>query len=217
MQFIPVLWLLHDCLMNSMQTLNPYLTPILHELERYFSDFPLTNEYNIIKHLSHKEIAPFNHLSLTNQKDLFSAHFLCMHALYHLKAQYKTSQKYQLFIESIRIERIVVDKVTSEEQPIQNTLEPTDPLASYYLNPKHYFDTQESEINDLLKGFWQKYLAHDHKKAALETLHLPINADKKTIKAQYLKLAKKHHPDKGGCAERFSKIRQAKAVLDKLF
>ncbi|MDO6426057.1 DNA-J related domain-containing protein [Thalassotalea sp. 1_MG-2023] len=200
-----------------MRTLNPYLTPIFHELEHYFSVSPASNEYDIIKHLANEGIAPFNNFSLADHKDLFSAHFLCMHALYHLKAHYKTTQEYQLFIESVRIKRVAINNAILDEHSSKNTLETTDPLASYYLNPQHYFETQEHEISDMIKSFWQKYLAHDAKEEALETLCLPIDADKKMVKAQYLKLANKYHPDKGGCADTFSKIRHAKAVLDKLF
>ena len=69
----------------------------------------------------------------------------------------------------------------------------------------------------MIKLFWQKYIAQDNKKEALETLNLPTNADAKMIKAQYLRLAQKHHPDKGGCSEMFNKIRQAKIVLDNFF
>jgi DnaJ-class molecular chaperone len=69
----------------------------------------------------------------------------------------------------------------------------------------------------MLKSFWGMYIAQDNKKEALDTLNLPANADAKTIKAQDLHLAQKHHPDKGGCAEMFTKIRQAKTVLDKIY
>ncbi|WP_286234009.1 DNA-J related domain-containing protein [Thalassotalea sediminis] len=200
-----------------MQTLNPYLAPILQELECYFNHCPLTNEYEIIKHLSHQEISPFNSFSLADHQDLFSAHFLCMHALYHLKAHYQDAQKYQLFIDSVRIERVAIDKSKTLAHAPKYTLEAVDPLASYYLNSQHYFETQESEINDMLKHFWQKYLAQEDKNKALETLNLPLDADKQTIKTRYLQLAQTHHPDKGGCASAFTKIRQAKAVLDKLF
>ena len=67
----------------------------------------------------------------------------------------------------------------------------------------------------MLKSFWQSYMAQDDKQEALDTLSLPMNADAKMVKAQYLQLAQKHHPDKGGCAEMFNKVSQAKAVLDK--
>lgn len=200
-----------------MQTLNPYLTPILDEIDQFLNSSPLTNEYQIIKYLQDNKIAPFECFSLANTKDLFSAHFLCMHGLYHLKKQYRCEQTFELMIDSVRIQRIAINEPKLSNNELPTALEATDPLESYYLNSTHYFETQEDEINDMLKSFWQKYIAQDHKKEALETLNLPANADAKMVKAQYLLLAQKHHPDKGGCAETFSKIRQAKTVLDKLF
>jgi len=82
-----------------MQTLNPYLTSILDELTKFLSEYPLCNEHQIIKHLQDKKIMPFHHFNLANTKDLFSAHFLCMHALYHLKKQYQLSNKFTLIIQ----------------------------------------------------------------------------------------------------------------------
>mgnify|MGYP006143014203 CR=1 FL=1 len=199
-----------------MQTLNPYLTPIVHELDQFLNCFSLSSEHQIIKHLQDNKIPPFDHFSLARPKDLFSAHFLCMHALYHLKNQYQHAKNFKLIIQSVRIQRIPLSEQIPVNEELKTVLETTDPLESYYLNPKHYFETQEDEINDMLKSFWQKYIAQDNKKEALETLNLPTNADAKMIKAQYRHLAQKHHPDKGGCAEMFTKIRQAKTVLDKI-
>jgi hypothetical protein len=200
-----------------MPTLNPYLTSILHELDQLFNCFSLCNEHQIIKHLQEKKISPFDHFSLANSKDLFSAHFLCMHALYHLKNQYQQAQKFKLTIQSVQIQRITLnDEIFANKQP-DTVMEKTDPLERYYLNSKYYFETQEDEINDMLKSFWRKYIAQDNKKEALDALNLPTNADAKMIKAQYLRLAQKYHPDKGGCAEMFTKIRQAKTVLDQFF
>lgn len=201
--------------MSMIQTLNPYLTPILDELDKLFSHCALRNEHQIIKHLQEKKISPFDRFTLGNTKDLFSAHFLCMHSLYHLKKHYQQEQKFSLDIHSVRIQRIILDDPIQSNNKIKTTLEIADPLESYYLNSKHYFETQEDEINDLIKSFWQKYIAQDSKKEALDVLALPDDADAKMIKTQYLRLAQQHHPDKGGCAERFKEIRQAKAVLDK--
>jgi len=201
----------------KMQTLNPYLTPILHELDQFLNYCSLSNEHQIIKHFQDKKIPPFDNFLLANSKDLFSAHFLCMHALYHLKNQYQRSQKFKLIIQSVRIQRITLNDPIPVNEESQTVLETSDPLESYYLNSKHYFETQEEEINDMLKSFWQMYIAQDNKKEALDVLNLPINADAKMIKVQYLRLAQKHHPDKGGCAEMFTKIRQAKNILDKSF
>lgn len=199
-----------------MQTLNPYLAPILNELDQFFNGLSLSTEHQIIKHLQESKTPPFDSFSLDKPTDLFSAHFLCMHALYHLKKQYQYVQTFTLIIESVRVQRIPLNELSLVRDEDKTALEITDPLASYYLNPKHYFETQEDEINDMLKSFWQKYIAQDHKKEALETLNLPLNADAKMVKAQYLQLAQNHHPDKGGCAEMFTKIRQAKTTLDKI-
>lgn len=197
-----------------MQTLNPYLTPILDELDQCLNRFPLSNEHQLIKHLQAKKIQPFDTFSLADTKDLFSAHFLCMHALYHLKNQYQRSKKFTLIIRSVQIQRIPLDNSIPVNKQSAKALETTDPLERYYLNAKHYFETQENEINDMLKSFWQKYSAQDSKNEALATLELPTNADAKMVKARYLHLAQKHHPDKGGCAKMFNKICQAKTVLD---
>ena len=199
-----------------MQTLNPYLAPILEELDRYLSDFPITNEHQIIKHLQENNIPPFDQFKLAYAKDLFNAHFLCMHALYNLKNSYLIDKRYQLIIQSVRVERFpyIEHSATGAESTKIST---SDPLASYYLDPKHYFETREDDITDMLKSFWTKYLAQDQKQAALNTLKLPANANAKMIKDQYKRLSHIHHPDKGGSAEMFNKVREAKSILDTLF
>lgn len=202
---------------TRMQTLNRYLTPILHELERFMQCYPLSNEHQIIKHLQTQKISPFETFSLADSKDLFNAHFLCMHALYQLKKQYQLSQKYRLVISAIQIQRITINEVKALSESSPTSLDSTDPLESYYLNSKHYFDTQKAQIEGMLTSFWQKYLAQDEKNAALAVLNLPANADAKMVKTRYLQLVQKHHPDKGGSNQAFNKIQQAKTVLDKAF
>jgi len=46
---------------------------------------------------------------------------------------------------------------------------------------------------------------------------LPKHADAEMVQQQYRRLAQKYHPDKGGCAQRFNEIREAKTVLDRCF
>lgn len=199
-----------------MPSLNCYLAPILETLHCFFDECSLANEHQIIKHLQNQKIAPFNEFSLAESKDLFHAHFLCMHGLYHLKQHYFNQQNFNLIIELTRVERVTLDTLLIVEDGSNCAVEIADPLASYYLDSTHYFETNEEEINGLLKSFWQKYLSVDNKKAALDVLELPIDADATMVKSQYLRLAKKHHPDKGGCAKMFNKISQAKTDLDKI-
>ena len=197
-----------------MQNLNPYLAPILKELKYLLSLSPQIDEHQIIKHLQNTNTPPFDTFLLSHSKDLFSAHFLCMHALYQLKKQFEQERIYSLIIQSVRIERIEFPSNRIQAESTQDFPEVTDTLEAYYLNPKHYFETQENEINDMLKSFWKKYLAQDQKQEALHILSLPPEADPKMIKDQYRRLAQKHHPDKGGCAEMFNKIHEAKLMLD---
>ncbi len=199
-----------------MQTLNPLLSPILSALDRYLDLHPATNEHCLIKHLQSECIPPFEHFQLSQAKDLFSAHFLCMHALYHLKTRYAQEERYALLIHAVRVERVAFQSVNhNTKSDTQLHLAQSDPLAAYYLNPKHYFETQESEITDMLTTFWKKYLAQDEKQASLKTLGLPNDANAHMLKQQYRRLAQKHHPDKGGCAKRFNEIQAAKELLER--
>ncbi|GAA5131318.1 DNA-J related domain-containing protein [Thalassotalea piscium] len=198
-----------------MHSLNSYLSPILDAIEQFLNGCSQCNEHQIITYLQEKKVAPFEQFSLADSQDLFSAHFLCMHALYHLKKHYRQTKQFALVIESVRIQRIALSTVMEVTDDSSTALERNDPLEEYYLNAKHYFDTQENEINEMIKSFWQRYFAQDNKQEALKVLGLPASADANMVKAQYLRLVQVHHPDKGGCAEMFNQIRQAKSVLDK--
>jgi len=203
-----------------MQTLNPYLAPILSEIHCFLDKHALTNEHSLIKHLQNTATPPFDHFRLSQAKDLFNAHFLCMHALYQLKKQYAQARQFHLRIHAVQVERIAFTTEHSPENVIHagfSQVVQTDPLEAYYLNPKHYFETQEDEIEAMLKSFWQGYLAQDQKQSSLDILNLPKHADAEMVQQQYRRLAQKHHPDKGGCAQRFNEIREAKTVLDRCF
>lgn len=203
-----------------MQTLNPYLAPILAEIHSFLDKHALTNEHSLIKHLQNTATPPFDQFQLNQAKDLFNAHFLCMHALYHLKKQYAQNQQYHLRIHAVQVERMdfaAGNTPKNSSHTVYTGIAQSDPLEAYYLNPKHYFETQEDDIQAMLKAFWQNYLAQDEKQASLEILGLPGNANAEMVQQQYRRLAQKHHPDKGGCAQRFNEIREAKTVLDRCF
>lgn len=196
-----------------MNDLNCYLRPILLALDRFLENAPLTNEFQVIRHLQQLKIEPFDQFSLQHSKELFNAHFLCMHALYHLKRQYSQARTYKLLIHSVRIERHAYQQAQGRVNHNEATL--ADPLETYYLDARHYFETQEGEINQMLKSFWNNYLAQDQKHSALNTLDLPADADAQMIKTQYRRLVQRYHPDKGGCAKRFQAIQEAKETLEK--
>jgi len=169
-----------------------------------------STEHAILKTLQQESIPPFNEFNLKQSKDLFSAHFLLMHALYKLQLKYQQDKTYHLEITSIRITR-------SGYIPEKEAVTLHDPLKDYYLDISHYFETSEQEVNALLDSFWKRFLAQDDKQQALKVLNLPIDSEYKEVKKQYRLLAQKHHPDKGGCSKTFTKINAAKSVLDKFY
>jgi DnaJ family protein A protein 2 len=61
---------------------------------------------------------------------------------------------------------------------------------------------------------FQQQQQHTSKhKELYETLDVPQSASQSDIKKQYRKKAMKHHPDKGGCVEKFKEITRAYEVL----
>jgi len=168
------------------------------------------SEHQLIDHLSINKIAPFDQFNISQSKDLFSAHFLCMHSLYHLQNRYYEEKTFKLQITLTRITRTPYHQGESE-------IESHDAVKQYYLEMTHYFETSEEEVNNLLDSFWKKFLAQDDKHAALEILELTPKANQDEIKQQYRRLAQKHHPDKGGDINIFNKINAAKELLNRAF
>ena len=168
------------------------------------------SEHQLIDHLSINKIAPFDQFNISQSKDLFSAHFLCMHSLYHLQNRYYQEKTFKLQVTLTRITRTPYLQGESE-------LESHDAVKQYYLDMTHYFETSEEDVNNLLDSFWRKFLAQDDQKAAMEILKLAPDASYEEVKQQYRRLAQKHHPDKGGDTNVFKKISAAKQLLDRAF
>jgi len=171
---------------------------------------PSYSEHEIINHLGKAKVEPFDQLNISHSKDLFSAHFLCMHCLYHLQNRYFEQKSFNLQMTLTRISRTVY---LQSESGLQNH----DAVKHYYLDMSHYFETSEEDVNNLLDGFWKKFLAQDDKQAALVILELTPDANYDEVKQQYRRLAQKHHPDKGGDTKVFKKISAAKQLLDRAF
>jgi len=95
-----------------------------------------------------------------------------------------------------------------------NLVEATDTqLKAFYLDWKNYKGVDAEEVNKMLNQFWHKYASWDKQSESFEVLGVSENASRSEIDTAYRKLAAKHHPDKGGVAETFIKIRQAYEVL----
>ena len=86
-------------------------------------------------------------------------------------------------------------------------------LSEYYLDWRHYDKTGEADVTSLLDGFWQRYTATDKQQLALRTLGLNTDADWTMIREGYRRLARQHHPDKGGDDRKFIEVREAYEIL----
>lgn len=136
---------------------------------------------------------------------LFQSHFLLFHLLYHLQDKWLNDQVGWLEIHALNIQ---LHPYCEQSLP-QNK----DPLREYYLNLEELKKTTQQEVRHLLDTFWQKfehYLPEEQLTSDLQTLELAIEDFKlENVTLKTRQLLQQHHPDKGGQAEEFQKIREA--------
>lgn len=68
-------------------------------------------------------------------------------------------------------------------------------------------------MNKTTDDYWQRYTTFNEQARALRTLQLTSDASHYEITRSYRKLISRHHPDKGGDAETFIRVRQAYELL----
>lgn len=187
-----------------------FINQIITSLDNYLNLESETTEHALIQKLAMDQIEPFSQFDLKQSKGLFNAHFLLHHALYHLQNRYLDEQCFILQIEMTRIKRLPY-------QAANAALCHHDAVKAYYLDFQNFLDTTEDDVNELLTSFWEGFTAHESKHQDLSTLGLPPDASYAEVKQQFRQLAQEAHPDKGGNADEFIKLSQAKANLDKLF
>lgn len=182
---------------------NPLLPLILDILKSTAG--PLT-EHQLMGRLQHAlaELAGTD----TGSLGLFRRHFLVMNALYQLQ-QDLTDTAYALLLSPLSIEL----------QPTKNSRESLPgpdggaALKDYYLDWRHFDNTTSADVEALLSGFWQRYVADDKQAAAYQQLQLEPGADWRAVQKNYRRLAAAAHPDRGGSSEDFISLRQAYEVL----
>lgn len=184
---------------------NPLIIPIL-DILRETED--VLSEHELITRLKQQlESLPVS--SQTAQLALFQTHFLVMNALFQLQ------------------QRLWEDDVCLSISPLAIFLKPgiqgdggelveqgvDEQLRSYYLDMNNLRDTSADEVDALLSGFWQHYLAHDKQLDAFEVLGLGVDSNWPQVQGRYRSLAAQHHPDRNGCPEQFMRVREAYEIL----
>lgn len=186
---------------------NPLLAPIarlLHEHPKGLS------EYALLKQLE------FDGLHLEREKDvtpellLFRKHFLIMNALYRLQPVL-VEEGFDLTISALHIQLHPIDYTRQSRQT--SLVRDDQPLRDYYLDWDEFEKSSSAYVRRLLSSFWQRYLNDDRRQEALRTLNLELDACDTQIRTAYRRLAAQHHPDRGGDAAQFRRVREAYELL----
>lgn len=148
--------------------------------------------------------------------ELFQAHFLLFHLLYRLAPDWREQGLGELQIDCLAIQfkplKLIGDHALSK----------ADPLQSYYLDYRHFCETQTEDVVQMLDNFWNQFgrteaLPKHELEQAMR--HLDIESTQPLslalVNIQYRKLSRIHHPDKGGDNQTFQQISQAAETLRK--
>ena len=187
---------------------NPLITPIARVLHAHPEGL---SEYALLKALEFDGLKLDQEPDATDELVLFRKHFLIMNALYRLQP-IMYDEGFELQISALHIQL----------HPLPENLRHSDataltrgdqPLRDYYLDWSEFENSSSDYVRKLLRGFWERYLSDDQRHDAWQVLDLEPGADEQTIRAAYRRLAARHHPDKGGDAEQFCRVREAYELL----
>lgn len=172
-------------------------------------------EYEIIGKWKQLGWLPSNCLGSSLQ--LFRTHFFIFHQLFHFHKRLLAQRAGRLNIHTLEIKYEEADQNVSNKEikegfRIQELCK-LDSLLHYYLDWRPLFETKSDEIQRLME-FAAAGISKPHRlQEALHRFELtpPLSAQK--IKHQYRKLAKRHHPDKGGSLSEIQMINEDKVLL----
>jgi len=166
------------------------------------------SEYDLLKYLD--EQGSFQRLDNNAGAALllFQKHFLLFHILYSINMELVQNNQGSLQISPLQIKKLHF--VEADTQIGQR-----DPLGEYYLDLSNLDSADENIVNDMLNGFWEKYLRNDKRGDALKVLGLNDPVSDREITMRYRKLVNIHHPDKGGDHDKIQEINEAYSLLVK--
>ena len=164
------------------------------------------SEYDLLQQLRAQGYFEFMGPAPALPQDIFRAHFLLFHALYQLRDRLNASKQHYLQIGPLEIKLLAY-------QCAQAALTQPDELAAYYQDLSNLEAMTETEVNELIASFWNRFSRHENRADALAELGLCDPVDDETIKQTYRRLAMTHHPDRGGDNEQLQLINAAVNLL----
>ncbi len=166
------------------------------------------SEFDLIKWLERDGQAGFDKDCLRGNLSLFQSHFLLFHTLYRLRDELRTTHADV----HLDISPLCIQLIPHTQDPTAD-IDRHDPLHAYYLDLNHLKNTNNKDVDTLLKKFWQRFISNDERRSALDELGLQDPVDWPAIKTRHRQLAMQHHPDRGGDESRLQTINAAMDTL----
>jgi len=137
---------------------------------------------------------------------LFRRHFLLFHVLHRLRDRLRDSGTGDIEIDPTCIRRRTY-------MPGPPAVGAHDGLRAYYLDLSNLENTNTADVERMLSGFDAELRRREQRAHAMATLELTEPFDAASVRTQYRRLAMRHHPDRGGDAERLQAINRAFRIL----
>jgi hypothetical protein len=179
------------------------------------------SEYELISQLQEQEWLA--RIDSANTVSLYSAHFLVYNALFQLHSYYV--DRHQCLTISALV--ISLDDMNTRDDDsgrqskgleVDSRYNQADiaSLRDYYLDWDNLENATKDSVDELLNGFWDRFVSNDDYTNALTILQLSNVREAiglQQVKMAYQRLAMKYHPDRGGNVEQFQRINWAFGVL----
>ncbi|MGV6859996.1 MAG: DNA-J related domain-containing protein [bacterium] len=197
-----------SCIPSANLPHNPFKTPILALL--LASEKPL-GIHEMTLELRRDGILPSLPL---DELELFRVNFLLMNALYALQPE-GALLGWRLHISPLAnwISEVGSPQGSAAEQEALLMPAGEVELRNYYMNWSNLEQTSLQEVEDLLHGFWERYAALGDEGDARKVLGIDGSCDEVEIRRAYQRAIGRCHPDRGGEAQDFIRVRRAYEVL----
>lgn len=185
---------------------NPLTAPITRILRNNPEGL---SEYELLRQLEFDGLQLDQEPGVSPGLLLFRKHFLLMNALYRLRPVLQ-EEGYYLTISALKVELQPITGQSAQGMPGETS---DHALRDYYLDWSQFDQSSNASVEQLFNDFWERYFAEDKKLEALAVLQLADGCSWPQIRMAYRRLAALHHPDRGGEAEEFAKVREAYELL----
>lgn len=164
-------------------------------------------ELDLMERLAAEGWSWFDGDARAEPEGLFRAHFLLFHVLYRMRAGLRPHGL------DVRVHCLDVRLVPMERIAEPRGVAAHDGLAAYYLDRSNLEGMDADAVERLIAEGWARIRRYGERQEALAVLGLEADADPRTVREAYRRLAMHHHPDRGGDTETLQRINEAYRTL----